>query len=492
MYHNHHLHETKHLKEANLLQEEKYHHLTTEPVGRLVCEMAVPTIISMLVTAAYNLADTFFVGLLHSNAATGAVGVVFSLMAIIQATGFFFGQGSGNYISRQLGRHQTEDAETMAISAVALAFLAGVVLLVLGQIFLRPLALLLGSTDTILPYACDYLRIILLGAPYMTASFVLNNQLRFQGSAVYSMIGIVAGAVINVGLDPLLIFTFRMGITGAALATIIGQLCSFALLLFGCTQGGNLRLHPKKIRFTRHIFKEILRGGFPSLCRQSLMAVSTICLNVAAGYYGDAAIAAMSVVSRVMTTANSALIGFGQGFQPVCGFNYGAKFYDRVRQGFRFCVKWGTVFLIVVAAAGLIFAPQLIAVFRNDPEVVSFGTRAMRCQCITFPLAAYALVSNMMTQTMGKTLPATILAAARQGLFFIPAVMLMPLWLDQWGVQLAQSMADVCSFALTLVMMRRVFRNLREEEHAAMLLRHHRQSSEEYSAENAPDMPETL
>lgn len=237
MYHNHHLHETKHLKEANLLQEEKYRHLTNDPVGKLVCEMAVPTIISMLVTAVYNLADTFFVGLMRSNAATGAVGVVFSLMAIIQATGFFFGQGSGNYISRQLGRHQTEDAETMAITAVTLAFSAGVVLLVLGQLFLEPLALLLGSTETILPYACDYLRIILLGAPYMTASFVLNNQLRFQGSAMYSMIGIVAGAVINVGLDPLLIFTFRMGIKGAALATIIGQLFSFALLLFGCTRG---------------------------------------------------------------------------------------------------------------------------------------------------------------------------------------------------------------------------------------------------------------
>lgn len=233
MYHNHHLHETKHLKEANLLQEEKYRHLTNDPVGKLVCEMAVPTIISMLVTAVYNLADTFFVGLMRSNAATGAVGVVFSLMAIIQATGFFFGQGSGNYISRQLGRHQTEDAEAMAITAVTLAFSAGVVLLILGQIFLEPLALLLGSTETILPYACDYLRIILLGAPYMTASFVLNNQLRFQGSAMYSMIGIVAGAVINVGLDPLLIFTFRMGIKGAALATIIGQLFSFALLLFG-------------------------------------------------------------------------------------------------------------------------------------------------------------------------------------------------------------------------------------------------------------------
>ena len=220
------------------------------------------------------------------------------------------------------------------------------------------------------------------------------------------------------------------------------------------------------------------------------MAISTICLNNASGLYGDAAIAAMSVVSRVMTMANSALIGFGQGFQPVCGFNYGAKLYDWVQQGFRFCVKWGTLFLVVASIVGYAFAPQLVAVFRNDPEVVAFGTVAMRCQCITFPLAAYALVSNMMTQTMGKTLPATILAVARQGLFFIPAVLLMPLWLDQWGVQLAQSVADVLSFALTVVMMRRVFQNLQAEEHAAMLLQHHR-ASEPYMAENVPENPET-
>ena len=490
MYHNHHLHETKHLKEANLLQEEKYCRMTTEPVGRLVCQMAVPTIISMLVTAAYNLADTFFVGLLHSNSATGAVGVVFSLMAILQAIGYFFGQGSGNYISRQLGRHQTEDAEAMAVTSLTLALLTGLVIMILGQIFLEPLALLLGSTKTILPYACDYLRIILLGAPYMTASFVLNNQLRFQGSAIYSMIGIVAGAVINVGLDPLLIFTFNMGIKGAALATIIGQLFSFGLLLFGCTRGGNLRLHPKKIRFTSHIFREILGGGFPSLCRQSLMAISTICLNLAAGVYGDAAIAAMSVVSRVMTMANSALIGFGQGFQPVCGFNYGAKLYDRVRQGYRFCVKWGTVFLLIASAAGLVLAPQLIAAFRDDPQVITFGARAMRCQCLTFPLAAFNMISNMMTQTMGKTLPATIQAVARQGLFFVPAVLLLPLWLQEGGVQVAQSVADLCAFVMSVLVMRRVFRDLREEENAAMLLRHHR-ASEPYPAENAPEIPET-
>ena len=471
-------------------QEAKFQELTGRPVGHLVCKMAVPTIISMMVTACYNMVDTYFVGQLHSNSATGAVGVVFSLMAVIQAVGFFFGHGSGNYISRQLGRHETADAEKMAATGVTLAFLAGCVILVLGQIFLTPLARLLGSTDTILPYARSYLRIILLGAPYMTASFVLNNQLRFQGSAAYGMVGIAAGAVLNVGLDPLLIFGLNMGVAGAALATILSQLASFCMLLLGCARGGNLRIRLKNVCFRRDLFLEIGKGGLPSLCRQGLASIATICLNRSAGLYGDAAIAAMSVVSRAMMLAQSALIGFGQGFQPVCGFNYGAKLYDRVRQGFRFCVKWGTLFLVAAGIVGYIFAPQLVAVFRNDPEVVAFGTVAMRCQCITFPLAAYALVSNMMTQTMGKTLPATILAAARQGLFFIPAVLLMPLWLDQWGVQLAQSVADVLSFALTVVMMRRVFQNLQAEEHAAMLLQHHR-ASEPYMAENVPENPET-
>ena len=436
MYHNHHLHETKHLKEANLLQEEKYRHLTNDPVGKLVCEMAVPTIISMLVTAVYNLADTFFVGLMRSNAATGAVGVVFSLMAIIQATGFFFGQGSGNYISRQLGRHQTEDAEAMAITAVTLAFSAGVVLLILGQIFLEPLALLLGSTETILPYACDYLRIILLGAPYMTASFVLNNQLRFQGSAMYSMIGIVAGAVINVGLDPLLIFTFRMGIKGAALATIIGQLFSFALLLFGCTRGGNLRLHPRKIQFSRHIFKEILRGGFPSLCRQSLMAISTICLNNASGLYGDAAIAAMSVVSRVMTMANSALIGFGQGFQPVCGFNYGAKIIARVRKTLWLGVAFATSLAVIMWALVHLFPNQIVGLFGiTNASLADFTIFALKVQLLMLPLVGFQIVGSNYFQATGQPMKSMILSLTRQVLFLLPLMFWLPEVLPGWFPQ---------------------------------------------------------
>ena len=342
--------------------------------------------------------------------------------------------------------------------------IAGVVLLILGQIFLEPLALLLGSTETILPYACDYLRIILLGAPYMTASFVLNNQLRFQGSAAYGMVGIAAGAVLNVGLDPLLIFGLNMGVAGAALATILSQLASFCMLLLGCARGGNLRIRLKNVCFRRDLFLEIGKGGLPSLCRQGLASIATICLNRSAGLYGDAAIAAMSVVSRAMMLAQSALIGFGQGFQPVCGFNYGAGLYHRVKEGFRFCVKWSTVFLTAVSVLGLVLAPQIIAVFRNDPEVIAFGARALRLQCLAFPLCGVIVISSMLTQTINKVWQASVLAVARQGLFFIPAVLALPHIWGELGVQLAQPVSDVCAFALTVPLVLGVLRDMDRQQ----------------------------
>ncbi len=444
-------------------QEEKFIRMTTEPVGRLICQMAVPTIISMMVTALYNMADTYFVGMLKSNSATGAIGVAFSLMTVIQAIGFFFGQGSGNYISRQLGKQKTGDAEIMAASGMVMAFLAGTVVLTLGQIFLKPLARLLGSTETILPYACDYLRFILIGAPYMTASFVLNNQLRFQGSAFNGMIGIATGAIINIALDPLLIFVFGLGVRGAAIATIISQLISFCLLLYGTSRPGNVRIHLQNVRFTGAIFLQICKGGVPSLFRQGLISVATICLNRAAGVYGDAAIAAMSVVSRAMGTAQSALIGFGQGFQPVCGFNYGAHLFDRVKKAFAFCVRTATIGLLILSVVGFLFAPQIVAIFRDDPEVIAFGAKAMRIQCITFSLGGLVMIGNMMTQTMGKTLQASILAAARQGLFFIPAVLILPKLLGPLGVQLSQSVSDTCAFLLALPLVISVLRGLKDE-----------------------------
>ena len=427
-------------------QERKFHQMTETPVGRLICLLALPCIVSMLITSFYNMADTYFVGMLDSNSATGAVGVVFSLMAVIQAVGFFYGHGSGNYISRELGSHHTEEASKMASTGFFFALLSGAVICVLGLIFLEPLAYLLGSTETILPYAKSYLRIILIGAPWMTASLVLNNQLRFQGSAAYGMIGITIGAVLNIALDPLFIFVFHMGIAGAALATIISQFVSFCTLLIQCTKGGNIAIHFSNFAPKWYYFRLIVQGGLPSLGRQGLASLSTICLNRAAGPYGDAAIAAMSVVQRIAMFGGSAMIGFGQGFQPVCGFNYGAKLYERVKQGFWFCVKVSALFLLCVSALGAFFAPQLIALFRDDPQVIAFGTTALRLQCLTFPLLSWVVMSNMMTQAIGKTVPATFLAVARQGLFFIPTVLILPLFLDFFGVQITQSISDILSF----------------------------------------------
>lgn len=379
-------------------REQKFQYMTEEPIPRLVCSLAVPTIISMLITSFYNMVDTFFVGRINTSA-TAAVGVVFSLMAIIQAIGFFFGHGSGNYISRQLGAQNTEEASEMASIGFFSALIAGAVLAVLGLVFIEPLAMLLGSTKTILPYAVDYLKYILIGAPYMTASLVLNNQLRFQGNAMYGMVGIVVGAVVNIVLDPVLIFICGMGISGAALATIISQFISFVILLWVSQRGPGIHISLQRLHFSPNFLKEIVRGGFPSLCRQGLGSVATIALNMAAGAYGDAAIAGMSIVSRITMFAYSALIGFGQGFQPVCGFNYGAKLYDRVREAFYFCLKTAAGFLILLSIAGYIGAPQLVELFRKgDPEVTAVGIAALRFSCISFSLSGGIVMSNMFLQ----------------------------------------------------------------------------------------------
>ena len=445
-------------------QEQKFQKMTQEPVGRLILELAVPCIISMLVTAFYNMADTFFVGLLDSDSATGAVGVVFSMMNIIQAFSFFFGQGSGNYISRELGKHHYEEASNMAATGFFSAFGMGVIICVLGQLFLEPLALLLGSTPTILPYAKAYLRGILCGAPFIAASLVLNNQLRFQGSAFYGMIGITSGAVLNIALDPLFIFTFNMGVAGAAWATSLSQLVSFCILLVCSTKGGNLRIHPSHFQFKWSYYKMIIKGGLPSLGRQGLASIATICLNRAAGPYGDAAIAAMSVVQRITMFGASAMIGFGQGFQPFCGFNYGAKLYKRVKQGFWFCVKWAALFLATLSALGFIFAPNLISIFRDSPEVIAFGATALRFQCVTFCLHSWIVMSNMMLQTMGKTVPATFLAMARQGIFFIPLVWILSSTLGFLGVQMTQAASDLLTFLCCIPIQIHNLRTMAQEQ----------------------------
>lgn len=456
------------MKHHAMNQEEKVTYMTTMPVKGLVCEMAVPTIISMLVTSFYNMADTFFVGRINTQS-TAAVGVVFSVMALIQALGFFFGHGSGNYISRRLGARDYEHANVMAANGFFCAFLCGIAVEILGLIFLEPIAVQLGSTPTILPYTKAYLRIILIGTPFMTSSLVLNNQLRFQGSASYAMVGIVTGAVLNIGLDPLLIFVCDMGVAGAALATIISQICSFALLLVGSTKGGNIRIRFQNFHPSLYYLGEMVRGGFPSLCRQGLGSIAGIFLNHAAGsyagVYGDAAIAGMSIVTRVTMFANSALIGFGQGFQPVCGMNYGAGKYSRVREAFWFCVKGATVFLIVVSIAGFLFAEPIVTLFRKDDiDVIRIGTLALRLQCIVFPFGAWIVMCNMMLQSIGKAVRASIVAAARQGLFFIPLILILPRIFGLFGVQVCQTVSDVFSLLLSIPFGLSVLNEMKKEE----------------------------
>ena len=435
---------------------DRFEYLTKTPVPRLIVRLAIPTIISMLVTAVYNTADTFFVGRIPENAtqATAAVGLVFPLMAVIQAGGFFFGHGSGNYLSRMLGAGKKQEASEMASTGFALALIFGVAVAVLGNLFIRPLTGVLASRDVsaeTVEMTMQYARIILIGAPFMMCQFVVNNQLRFQGSAVYAMIGLVSGAVINMFVDPLLILALRMGVRGAAIATVCGQIISFGILLFGSTRGENIRLSVKNVRINAHYILEIINGGAPSLLRQGLAAASTMLLNRAAGQFGaDAAIAGMSIVTRVMMLLASALIGFGQGYQPVCSFNYGANLKHRVREGYWFCVKWGTVFLTCIAVGCFIFAPQIVSLFRDDADVVAVGQAALRFQSCVLPLHAGIVMTNMMLQSMGRGLKASVTASARNGLFFIPAILILPRFFGLTGVEITQTVADVCTFALSV------------------------------------------
>jgi putative MATE family efflux protein len=372
-------------------------------------------------------------------------------MAIIQAVGFFFGHGSGNFISRALGAQNAANAEKMAATGFFSAFIAGVAIAVSGMVFLSPLARLFGSTGTILPYAHDYLRFILIGAPFMVSSFMLNNLLRYQGSASLGMIGMVSGAVINIGLDPLFIFVFHLGVKGVSLATMISQTASCVLLfIVGCTREGNVRIFPRNFSPSLTKYKEMFRGGSPSLLRQAAASLAMVLLNRVAGASGNAVIAAISIVNRVFLLSGSAIIGFGQGFQPVCGFNYGAKRYDRVKKAFWFCIRISTVLLIILAAVCFIFAPDIIAFFRkDDPQVISVGTLALRAQCFSFPLLGWILLVSFMLQMTGKGIPASVLAFSRQGLFLIPLLFLLVPPLGVLGIQICTPITDFFTFLLS-------------------------------------------
>lgn len=447
------------LSPKRLSVEDNYVRMTETPVSRLISSLAIPTIITMLVTTFYNMADTVFVSRLGTQA-SGAVGIVFSLMSIIQAIGMTLGLGAGNFIARLLGAKEDEKAQQVLSSAFFSALGIGLLLLVAGSAFLEPFMRLLGSTETILPYAKAYGSIILFGAPIMAASFVMNTALRSEGSASLGMRGMVTGSLLNVILDPILIFTFDLGIRGAAIATVFSQAVAFTILLsFYLRKRSIVRLSFGAFRFKRWIYREIFTTGMPALYRQGLASISMIVLNNVAAPFGDAALAAMTIVTRTMQFLGSALIGFGQGFQPVAGFSWGAKRLDRLRAAYRFSLLTGVIGFIIIGTFGFIFAPAIMRFFiKTDPAVVEIGSLAMRLQSLLMPLQAVSIIISMLFQSIGKAKQASLTALSRQGLFFIPTILALPPAIGLLGLQVSQPIADLATFIFAVVMAKKFWR----------------------------------
>ena len=448
-------------EESSPDKNEKFVKMTTAPVEKLVFSLAVPSIVIMVISALYNMADTYFVSSLGTSQ-VAAVGIAFPLMAVIQALGFFFGQGTGNYMARALGAQDTDGASRMAATGLVSGFIAMALIAAAGFIALDPLVDGLGATQTIKPFAKEYIVFIMLASPWMVCATVLNQQLRFQGSAAIAMAGMLTGAILNIFLDPLFIFVFGLGVKGAAAATMISQMVSFLILFFyGSTRKGNIRINFKYFSPSLARYAEMFRGGIPALLRQSLMSIASIIINHFARPYGDAAIAAISISNRISMFATSVVLGFGQGFQPVCGFNYGAKLYSRVKKAFWFCVRFCCSSLFVISIFLAIFAPNIIALFRKDDlDVIAIGAFGLRLQCISLPFTAGIIMVNMMTQTMGKALEASIVALSRQGLFLLPSIFLLGPLLGLDGIQLSRPVSEIASLVVVIPILIRILKIL--------------------------------
>ena len=428
----------------------QFRRMTETPIPQLVLSLAAPTILSMLITSIYNLADTFFVGQI-STSASGAVGIVSSLMAILQALGFMLGHGSGSIISRSLGSQNTAAATRFASTSFFTALVFGGIITAAGLLTLPDFMMLLGSTETILPHACAYARYILLAAPIMMSSLVMNNILRYEGKASFAMIGLVTGGLLNIALDPLFIFGLGMGTAGAGLATALSQTISFCILLSMFLRGKTVsQFRLSAVTREARDFGRILLGGAPSFGRQGLNSIGGMLLNLAARSYGDAAVAGMSIVSRIFMFIISVAIGVGQGLQPVASFNYGARKYRRVRQAAIFTIEAAFCMLVVLVGLCWVNGDVLIRLFRDDPAVTAVALPAFHYQCLAMLLQPIIVVANMTFQSVGASGRATFLACCRQGVFFIPLILILPRTHGLFGVEICQPIADVLTFLVSL------------------------------------------
>lgn len=443
----------------DLGKEEKYVKMTQTPEKKLVIEFAVPAVVIMIITSIYNIVNSYFVGKLGTNEAA-AVQFVFPVMIVIQALGLFFGQGAGNYISREMGAKNFEQVSKMASTGLYSTLLIGTLLAVMGTLFLEPFSVMLGADGDALVHTINYLRLILWSTPFMAAALVLNSILRFQGYAILGMIGVVGGAVLCSVLDPVLIIGLGLGVTGASLSTFISQFISFAILFIGCFRVGGISVRLKDFSPTLYFMKEMARGGLPSLIKQGLTATASLMMNKMAVSYGVSVVAAMGYVQRISIFSASAIAGLGQGLQPVCGFNYGAKLYKRVKKSFWFSVRLGTAFMLGLSIIGLFFAPELIAFFQNDPEVITVGSFMLRAQCLSYPLIPLATIGSMFLQTLGKATRASLLAVARQGMFLIPALLVLTKWFGLTGFQISQPVSDALAFIMAVFFIHSILREI--------------------------------
>ena len=453
--------------------DEQYNKMVNTPVWKLITKLAIPTIISMLVTSLYNMADTFFVSQLGTEA-SAAVGLVFPIMSLIQACGFTLGMGSGSLVSIRLGQKRNEEASVISSTAFFAALAIGILITCFGNIFAKTVLGFVGADDAVLPFTEDYAFFIFWGAPFMCASFVLNNDLRAEGKAFFSMIALTSGGILNMILDPFFIFEnltifntgivlkgFGLGIRGAALCTLITQFTSFCLLLsFYLRRKSICHISLKNVSKDICVLGKVTTTGFPSLARQGLASIASIMLNKNAAVFGVAAIAAMSIVGKIIMFIASLMIGIGQGFSPVSGYNYGAKRYDRVKKAYVFLVTSGAAVMAVFAAAAFIFAPQIIARFRDDADVISVGVVALRWQAAFLPLHAIIVGTNMLMQSTRHIKAATFLSMNRQGVYFIPAILILPRLFGLFGVEITQAVADFFSMLTAIPYLIWFFRKL--------------------------------
>ncbi len=431
--------------------EAEYKRMTESSVTGLVLKLSIPTVMSQMITSIYNMADTFFVTSL-GDSAVGAVSIVYALQSIIQAIGFGLAMGAGSLVSRKLGEKEHAEADKYASCAFFSALFLGFLLTCGGFINLKGLLRVFGSTETILPYAESYAFIILLGAPIMCSSFVMNNIMRAEGKATSSMLALTAGGILNIILDPVFIFGLKMGVSGAALATVLSQCISFSVLLsFYITKRSIVRLSPWNISRKIGDYILIIKTGLPTVFRQGLGSFATTLLNVQVKIYGDAAIAAVGIANKVYMLLRSFVIGIGQGFQPVTGYNYGAGKKDRVKKAFWVATALGTAVSAIASVLLLFFSPEIIGIFNPETErAAEIGARMLVFIGIAIPFLGYSTFVNQLYQSLGYVKGATVLASCRQGIFFVPLIFLLPHYLKLDGILLTQPISDILTFIISV------------------------------------------